>query len=252
MRAIILAAGRGSRLGGLTADLPKALLPVEGEDSLLDLSLAALAAAGVARVSLVVGFAAEKIRARLAARPAPLRVDFIDNPHWAETGSVASLLLALEEPLDPWTLVVESDLLYHPDFPRRALAQRRDTILVADATGSGDEVWILADGAGRLTLLGKRIPPGRRGEAVGEFAGISLFSRELLQIYRVRAQAMLAAGAATGHYEELVFDIAQTERPVSVLHLPGLPWTEVDNAADLDRARGAVWPRLRPPETRGL
>jgi choline kinase len=245
--AIILAAGRGSRLGGLTSRLPKTLLRVEGETTLLDRSLASLAAAGVERVTIVVGFEAGKIRAHLSIRPSPVKVEFVDNPHWAETGSVASLLLALARPPDPWTLVVESDLLYHPDFPRLALAQRRDTIMVADASGSGDEVWILADAGLRLTLLGKEIPAGRRAEAVGEFAGISLFSRPLLEIYRARAQAMLAAHAATGHYEELVFAIARSERPVSVLHLPGLPWTEVDTPADLDRARSSVWPRLKSP-----
>lgn len=243
--AIILAAGRGSRLGGLTSRLPKALLRIEGDITLLDRSLAALASAGVERATIVVGFEAEKIRAHLSIHPTPLKVAFVDNPFWAETGSVVSLLLALDRPLDPWTLVVESDLLYHPDFPRMALAQRRDTILVADASGSGDEVWVLAGTDGHLTLLGKTIPEDRRAEAVGEFAGISLFSRTLLEIYRTRAQAMLAAHVATGHYEELVFDIARRERPVSVFHLPGLPWTEVDNPADLHRAKTQVWPRLR-------
>ena len=65
MIGLVLAAGAGSRLAPLTDDLPKTLLPVLGERSILELTLGNLASAGIERVVVVVGFAAGQIRDRV-------------------------------------------------------------------------------------------------------------------------------------------------------------------------------------------
>ena len=65
MKAIILSAGRGTRLGDLTKTQPKCLLPVSGEESLLEYQLHTLAAAGVSEVCVVVGHGAEYVESTL-------------------------------------------------------------------------------------------------------------------------------------------------------------------------------------------
>ena len=67
MRGVVLAAGQGQRLRPDTDNLPKTLLPVDGDTTILDIALRNLAAAGVTDASVVVGYAAEAIEARVDA-----------------------------------------------------------------------------------------------------------------------------------------------------------------------------------------
>ena len=85
MKAIILAAGRGSRLKGLTDDRPKCLVELGGV-RLLDWQLAALKAAGIEDVVVVTGYRADLLQAE--------GVRTIHNPDWARTNMVRSLLCA--------------------------------------------------------------------------------------------------------------------------------------------------------------
>ncbi len=71
MKAIVLSAGQGRRLLPLTADLPKCLLPVDGEATVLDRQLELLARCGVSRAVVVIGFGAEHVERHLAANPVP-------------------------------------------------------------------------------------------------------------------------------------------------------------------------------------
>ena len=243
IEAFILAAGKGSRLGVLTAELPKCLIEVGGR-TLLDRSLSAMAAVGLSSVRIVVGFNGQMIRTHVESLALPLTVRIIENPYWSDTGSVVSLDLAVRDCAPAWGVVVESDLLYHPEFLTRAIRDRRDRILVADASGSGDEVWVVADAAGHLMQLGKQMSAPERARAAGEFAGISMFSPALLEKFSRGAGMLLADGRATGHYEELVFELSQTGNPVDVDCCPSLPWTEIDTPADLQRAINRVYPAL--------
>jgi choline kinase len=243
IEAFILAAGKGSRLGALTAELPKCLIEVGGR-TLLDRSLSTMAAAGLSSVRIVVGFNGQMIRAHVESLALPLAVRIVENPYWSDTGSVVSLDLAVRDCAPAWGLVVESDLLYHPEFLTHALRDQRDRILVADASGSGDEVWVAADNAGHLSQLGKQMPQAERARAVGEFAGISLFSPAMLETFSRHAGVLLAEGRAAGHYEELVFELSQCGNPVAVDYCPNLPWTEIDTPADLQRAIDRVYPAL--------
>src|SRR5690606_28543054 len=124
----------------LTSERPKCFIEVGGR-TLLDRSLSAIAAAGLSSVHVVVGFNGQMIRTHVDQLSLPLAINIIENPYWNDTGSVVSLNMAVRTCRPAWGLVVESDLLYHPDFLVRATRDLRDRILVADASGSGDEVW---------------------------------------------------------------------------------------------------------------
>ncbi len=62
MIGLVLAAGAGSRLGALTEDVPKTLLPVDGERTILDVALGNLRRAGLDDAVVVTGFAAERLQ----------------------------------------------------------------------------------------------------------------------------------------------------------------------------------------------
>ena len=84
MQALILAAGRGSRLGGHTADVPKCLLEV-GRRPLIEHQLGTLADAGVGPVGMVLGYCADEIKGVVG-----IRAEYILNPRWNTTNSLYS------------------------------------------------------------------------------------------------------------------------------------------------------------------
>ena len=142
-------------------------------------------------------------------------------------------------------LVVESDILYHPQFLGAAMTSADDTIMVADASGSGDEVFICKGADDRLAYLGKTATPELRKRSIGEYAGIARLSAGFCDAYCKHAKRLLMRGRANGHYEDLIFSLAQSGQEVRVCHCPSLPWAEVDTLEDLDRATNKVYPKLR-------
>jgi dTDP-glucose pyrophosphorylase len=105
-KAVVLAAGKGTRMGDLTRSLPKPLLPVAGRP-ILHHVLERLAAAGVEEVALVIGYHGDRIRASLAGHP--LRLHFIEQTAVNGTGSAA--LLAREFAGDDPFLLTFGDIL---------------------------------------------------------------------------------------------------------------------------------------------
>ena len=121
MKAIVLAAGRGTRMGKLTQDVPKCLVRVAGR-RLLDCQMAALHAAGIEQIGVVRGYLAQRIDV--------LDVEFFDNPRWAETNMVRSLACASGWLRDEPVIVSYGDIFY-PSTAVAALKTVRADIAVA-------------------------------------------------------------------------------------------------------------------------
>src|SRR5689334_9981548 len=111
--AVILAAGMATRLRPASNLLPKGLFEIGGA-SLLGRSVDLLAAAGVSEILIVTGHHAQQIEAALGATRGGATLRYVYNGSYTESGSMVSLLLAAQEIEEP-ILLLESDLLYHPD-----------------------------------------------------------------------------------------------------------------------------------------
>lgn len=244
MQAVILAAGRAQRLGPASEGSPKCLLEIGGR-ALIEYSLDNLARAGVSGFTIVTGYRDGAIQQALGTRHLGLPIRYLFNPHYERTGSVVSLCLGAAEIASSNLLVVEADILYHPRFIAAAVASPDDTMMVADASGSGDEVFVCRGMGDRLAYLGKDAPPKLRENSLGEYAGIARLSAGLCRAYREQVESLVKTGRAEGHYEDLIFSLAQAGHEVRVCHCPSLPWTEVDTVHDLDQARNEVYPKLR-------
>lgn len=237
--AVILAAGEGSRLRPACGDLPKPLVEVGGQ-ALLHRSVALLQAAGVPRVVVVVAPGDAALPAALAARPGPqdLRPQVVVNPRARTAGSLASLLAGAQG-LDGDLLLLEGDLLYEARALGEALALAGTGLLVSVDSGVGDEVWVEAAGS-RLRALDKSRAALRA--VTGELVGISRLTPGALDALRRLDEARPGLD-----YEDGLVAIGP-EVPVEVRVCPGLAWTEVDDAAQLERARELVWPRIAAAE----
>jgi 2-aminoethylphosphonate-pyruvate transaminase len=237
--AVILAAGRGVRLGEAGQQAPKGFLRL-GERPIIEESLERLRAVGIRRVVIVTGHLAEHYE-RLARRLDGGAVETVHNPLYASSGSMYSLFQARDHVREPF-LLLESDLVYERRALERLLAvEARDAVLVSGPTGAGDEVYVEGRG-GWLTGMSKD-RSRLAGEIVGELVGISRLSPRLLDAMTVWAEQAFRRTLAVDYETDALVAAAQ-EVPVRCVRVDDLAWGEIDDLAHLRRAREVVYPAI--------
>ena len=236
-RAVILAAGNGTRMGRLTVDRPKTMLEVDGR-SLIDRQLDALAACGVLDVTIVVGYQHERLRDHLGGR-----VRLIENARYKETNSLYSLWLA-RETLEDGAVVMNSDILVSQPLMAKLIdAAVEDAVLVDTDSTLAEEEMKVKIWHGFAIDFSKELAPW---DANGENVGILKFGprggRRLVE----HLDALIAAGEVNA-WAPRAFKAVAREWPLRAIATDGLPWTEIDFPEDLERARQMVsQPIVRP------
>jgi L-glutamine-phosphate cytidylyltransferase len=229
-RAIILAAGNGSRMGQLTADRPKTMLEVEGR-SLIDHALDALGACGIRDVTIVIGHQGQRLREHLGGR-----VRFVDNVRYRETNSLYSLSLA-RDVLRHGAVVLNSDVLVSPALVARLVEARvADAALVDSSSTLADEEMKVKIWNGFAMDFSKQLPPW---EAHAENVGLLKFGAAGGRRLVAHIDA-LVAGGHENTWAPKAFAALAREWPIRAIDTGGLPWTEIDFPADLERARDMV------------
>lgn len=238
MIGLVLAAGAGRRLRPDTDALPKALLPVAGTATILDIALRNLAAAGLGEVVIVVGHAAQAIGDRAAAleRAHQVRLTLVPNDHALDWNNAYSLWLAREH-FARGALMVNGDTV-HPASVEKTLLAARGTagvILAIDNVKplAEEEMKVVLDERGLLARITKRMDPVL---ADGEYIGAAL-------IEAGASAALAGALEATWrqdpgrYYEDGFAELAARGGDVAVAPIGAVDWVEVDDHDDLRRAR---------------
>ncbi|QNN65602.1 phosphocholine cytidylyltransferase family protein [Sphingomonas rhizophila] len=234
MKAIILSAGQGSRLGHLTSDRPKCLIEFAGR-SLLDRQLDTLAANGIDDVVVVTGFRDDQIEAALARRVGGPRVRTIYNPFYKVADNLGSLYVARDE-LEGDVLVWNGDTLVSEALMARVLGNDRQGISVTidrKEDYDADDMKVVVDGEGRLHAIGKRLP---MANVNAESIGLLAFRGDGAARFRQAIEsAIRTAEGTTIWYLRVIHHIAQ-KTDVWTLDISGEEWGEVDFPADVVNA----------------
>lgn len=249
MRAIILAAGLGWRLGGGEEQPPKCLLRFDGA-TLMERHLRALAAAGVREVDVGVGFRAAAIEAEIARLHLPIPVRLVHNPDFRE-GNIVTLhtlrdaMLAGDE-----LLLMDADVLYHIDLLRRLIGSEHANCFLLDRDfEAGDEPVKLCVDQGRVVEFGKIIPEQVRFDLCGESVGFFKLSAAMATRLAARAEHYVASGWRDAFYEDALRDLLlQSPDEFGFEDITGIPWIEIDFQADVQRAETEVMAHIRARE----
>ena len=241
---MVLAAGAGRRLRPDTDSLPKTLLPVDGQVTILDIALRNLAAVGLRDVVVVVGYAADAVRDRAGRleREHGVRLTLIDNPRAEDWNNAYSLWLARAH-FAAGVLLVNGDTVHPVGVEKTLLAaaqgpvagRRPDLILAVDAIKrlAEEEMKVVIDADGMITRITKVMDPAL---AYGEYIGATL-------IDPAAADPLAAALEATWrrdpslYYEDGFQELADRGGAIAVAPIGEVDWVEVDNHDDLRRAR---------------
>ncbi|MFY9934177.1 MAG: phosphocholine cytidylyltransferase family protein [Streptosporangiaceae bacterium] len=238
MIGMVLAAGAGRRLRPDTDALPKALLPVDGPVTILDIALRNLAAVGLHDVVIVVGYAAAVVRDRVPdlERKHGVRLTLVDNDRAEEWNNAYSLWLAREH-FAAGALLVNGDTVHPVSVEKTLLAAGlpADIVLAVDDVKplAQEEMKVVIDGAGQITRITKLMDPAL---AYGEYIGVTLIGAP--------AAAPLADALETTwrrdpslYYEDGFQELADRGGAIGVAPIGEVEWVEVDNHDDLRRAR---------------
>lgn len=255
MKAIIVAAGRGRRLGSETEDVPKCMVAVGGRP-ILHRQLDALAAAGVEDIVIVRGYLGDRI-----TPPPGRRVRFVENPAWEANNILASLMHASGD-MDDGFVFSYSDIVFGASAARALSRAGEDVALVIDRRWRGAyegrtlhpvpeaelaRVESAAAGPARVTRVGKRAVPV--DDAAGEFIGLARFSPAGAQALRETWQRALAAGleapfGMSATLRQAYLTDALNQMAAAGIHLAPVfidgAWREIDTEQDLERAHALV------------
>jgi len=172
MKAIILAAGRGSRMDKMTEDKPKCLVEYKGKP-LLIWQTEALEEAGITEIGVVRGYNKHKVETKYGV--------YFDNENWSTTNSVMSLYTS-DEWLSKYECVVSySDIVYSSEAVKKTV--NLESGIAIPYTTNWLKLWSMRfenpladlehfqiDAAGRLTKIGGR--PNSLNEIMGQYMGI--------------------------------------------------------------------------------
>jgi len=250
MRAGILAAGIGRRLGNET--LPPKILLRFGGQSLLERHVAILRHCGVPHIDLVVGYQAETIYREIERIGAGDMITTWLNPDYT-AGAIMSLhrlgpAMTQGEPF----LFMDGDVLYDHRMLVRLLASPAETCFLMDrATEEGEDPVKLCMKDDVLVDFHKR--PQRPFDWWGEWIGFTRFAPDVAAKVAFAAERRVAEGGRDLIYEEAFRDVLLAEPPgrFVVEDVTGLPWVEIDFPEDLARAEREVLPDLAPLPTAG-
>ena len=239
MIGLVLAAGAGRRLRPDTDGLPKALLPVAAGVTILDIALRNLAATGLTDIVVVVGHAAETIADRAAGleQAHGVALTLVHNDRAQDWNNAYSLWLAREY-LRDGALLVNGDTVHPVSVEKTLLAARGAAgvvIAIDDVKQLADEeMKVVLDKRGLLRKITKQMDPAR---AHGEYIGATL-------IEAAAAGPLADALEATWrrdpgrYYEDGYQELADRGGRIAAAPIgDAVDWVEVDNHADLRRAR---------------
>ncbi len=234
--ALILAAGRGSRLKEYTRDRPKCLLEI-GEHTIIEHQIQALKLAGISTIQVITGYGADLVRSVCGNA-----VTYAHNEHYDSTNSFDSFGCTSLSPGSHGFLVLNSDVLFPPALVRRLLASPRENALLADfeAELGVEEMKIAVDAHDRIVAISKSMNPN---EAQAENLGV-------LRLGPTAAEAMLRlsregelSGSRMAWLPDGIHHLRE-DLPFHAISAEGFRWTEIDFEEDLLRARDEIYPLI--------
>ena len=237
MLGMVLAAGAGRRLRPYTDTLPKALVPVDDETTILDLTLSNFSKVGLKDVAVIVGYKSEAVEDRkkdLESRHG-VNLELIFNDKAEEWNNAYSLWCA-RDLFSQGFLLANGDTVHPVGVQETLLANRGPAILLAVDTVkklAEEEMKLTIDCAGNLAKITKLMDPQ---SAFGEYIGLTLVEPEA-------AEKLTSALETTWklnpdlYYEDGYQEYVDRGGVIDLQPIGEVSWVEVDNHDDLAKAR---------------
>ncbi|MFZ0338687.1 MAG: phosphocholine cytidylyltransferase family protein [Terracidiphilus sp.] len=228
MKAIVLAAGRGTRISRHIDGKPKCTIPLGEETTLIEYTVDILHRYGIGDVTLVLGYRGDVIREVLTRRD----VKFVENPFYDVTNSIASLWFAREELAAPSDfLIMNGDVFLSEPALGAALDEHRSPVLFYDTTRRKEADYKFQCEGDRLVRYGKDLS---LEETSGEYIGCARLSSAFIGTFVSRLDELIRTQRHSMWWEDVLYSLA-AERQIIARDIAGTFWAEVDYIEDYER-----------------
>ncbi|MCX4820692.1 phosphocholine cytidylyltransferase family protein [Streptomyces sp. NBC_01142] len=242
MIGLVLAAGAGRRLRPYTDTLPKALVPVDGDTTVLDLTLGNFAEIGLTEAAIVVGYRKEAVYARKAELESTygLKLTLVDNDKAEEWNNAYSLWCA-REVLKQGVILANGDTVHPVSVEKTLLAARgngQKIILALDTVKhlADEEMKVITEGdrgLGGVKRITKLMDPAT---ATGEYIGVTLIEPEAAEELADALKTTFERDPDL-YYEDGYQELVNRGFTVDVAPIGDVTWVEIDNHDDLAKGR---------------
>jgi histidinol-phosphate/aromatic aminotransferase/cobyric acid decarboxylase-like protein/choline kinase len=238
-KAIILAAGVGSRLRPFTDAQPKCLVPVNGVPILIN-TLTCLVKAGIKQTVIVVGHLKENIYERIGINFHGMEITYVESERYTTTNNIYSLWLAREH-LDDNVLLLEADVFFEQGLIDRLLndqGENQAAVVRHQPWMSGTVVRLNNDSKIESMVGSSQQGPDFDYSDTLKTVNIYRFSGDFLRNrFLPCLDAAINAGNVRDFYETILHELCcQDEPAVTAVRCDNVKWFEIDNHDDLTAA----------------
>jgi NDP-sugar pyrophosphorylase family protein len=237
-RGLILAAGLGSRLGDLTNNIPKCLVPVNGVP-ILENCIQSLNKLGINDITILVGYRKEMVNEFVKQKFSNLRLNLVENKEYDSTGTACSLLLGLEKgDYDSEVVIIEGDVFFEPELLRDLVNNsnkiNKTSIAAYDPTLSGTFVELDSSKYIRNWVHESKRPENFMVEKAFKTINLTLFHPHSLQLLLSTLKSTLVENGRRSPLEYAFHNFIQVSRlGIQGVEADKKKWFEIDTQEDL-------------------
>jgi L-glutamine-phosphate cytidylyltransferase len=241
MKAVILAAGQGTRIRAVHGERPKCLIKV-GDETILDHQIDCLSKAGIDEIAIVVGYEKQQIVRHVQKRfgRCTSKIHFIENPAFAITNNIYSLWIARDWLNGQGFACLNADVIFDPMILNSALEVGPPISMIVDPEWRDETMKVIISN-GQVVQMGKKIS---KSEFSGTYIGITVFDQLINARFFAKMQDLIDAGRVNEFFNVAVQELVDEGLRVGFTSTAGAPWAEIDDPLDLTFARQNVFPQL--------
>jgi len=230
MKAVILAAGRGTRMSNITEDKPKCLINISGK-TILERQIEILLKYSIKQIYVVIGYKTEKIREKMRNIES---IEMIENKEYATTDNIYSLYLTLDKVKGEEFILLNGDAVFEEEIIRRVVARKGLDIAPVDIDYYDLEELKIREKNGFVT----EILPKAASKKIsnGSTIGVFKFSSEGSNALFYEIQSLIEKGAKNKWFEYALNNILRKIK-MYIINVSGLKWMEVDTLEDIKKSQ---------------
>lgn len=230
MQAIIMAAGKGSRLGEVSGNMPKSFVEIAGQ-KLIDRNLMALKALGITDITIVTGYRCKEFENRYKNNK---DIRLIFNPFWSCANVLSSFWIGAQYLKDDF-IYLHADTIFDISILKDIVAAKEDIVLPIDEKPCDEEAMKVKIENNLVVEITKEMCVD---EAAGEFIGVAKFSKRIIPALYANATQALKDGLLNAYFEEALQRTIDEQRySCSYIFTKNRFWAEIDFPEDYIRAK---------------
>jgi len=231
MKAVILAAGVGSRMRSFTGTTHKTLLKI-GNKTILEMMIDTIQSVRIREIAIVTGHLEEQIKHFVEQRFPSLNVCFVRNEKYKTTNTGYSLMLAKNFAYKSDFVKFDADVVFEKEILQRLIQNTFPNCLCVDTHIhlASEEVKVKVNEQSAVLQVGKKIPPK---EASGESIGIEKISKNAsIQLFSLLEKLMQNEKNYQEYYDDSYTTLVTQGIPFYAVDVSGFKWVEVDTIED--------------------